>query len=79
VAAICDNDTVVIDGAHGASIRWKSFYYVAATTNLSWKGWFATLLMEYQFAILVTAVALFGVRIIAGGFLLLLLWMYLWL
>lgn len=26
VAGICGNDTVVIDDAHGASIRWKSFY-----------------------------------------------------
>ncbi|KAJ2978620.1 hypothetical protein NUW58_g7438 [Xylaria curta] len=32
VAAICEDDTVIIDGARGASIRWKSFLPVAFRT-----------------------------------------------
>jgi hypothetical protein len=81
VAAICDNDTVVIDGARGASIRWKSFYFVAASTNMSWKRWLATLLMEYQFAFFVTAVALCRVNptLVPAGIVLLAVWLWLWL
>jgi len=60
VAAICDDDTVVIDGAHGATIRWKSFYYVAYSRNFSWRRWVACLLMEYQFAFFITAIGLFS-------------------
>lgn len=45
VAAICDEDTVVIDGCRGASIRWKSFLPIQGTTHPSWKRWFATILL----------------------------------
>jgi hypothetical protein len=45
VAAICSNDTVVLDGAKGASIRWKSFYPVGHTRLVSWRRWLATWLM----------------------------------
>lgn len=79
VAAICDNDTVVIDGACGASIRWKSFFFVASSTNQSWKRIFATFLMEFQFAFLIAAASLFTARVAIGGFVFLLLWLWLWL
>ncbi|KAI0198083.1 hypothetical protein F4808DRAFT_452187 [Astrocystis sublimbata] len=35
VAALCEDDTVIIDGARGASIRWKSFLPVAYRTGAS--------------------------------------------
>lgn len=35
VAALCEDDTVIIDGARGASIRWKSFLPVAYRTAAS--------------------------------------------
>ncbi|KAK0719313.1 hypothetical protein B0H67DRAFT_150126 [Lasiosphaeris hirsuta] len=88
VAAICgelaggDPNTVVVDGARGASIRWKSFYFVAYSTNLSWKRWFATLLMEYQFVLFVAAIVLMASRVpitAAIGAVLLLSYLWLWL
>ena len=37
VCAIADKDTVVIDGAHAAAIRWKAFAPVASLTRESWR------------------------------------------
>ncbi|KAK3360497.1 hypothetical protein B0T25DRAFT_578415 [Lasiosphaeria hispida] len=81
-AAGGDPNTVVVDGARGASIRWKSFYFVAHSTNLSWKRWFATFLMEYQFILFTAATVLLASRSPAtagGGAVLLLLYLWLWL
>ena len=92
VAAICDDDTVVVDGAKGSTIRWKSFYHVAYTRNLSWRRWFASILMEYQFAFFITALSLLATATsgrgrstftnagnIIGGLVLLGLYLWLWL
>ncbi|KAH6666428.1 hypothetical protein B0J14DRAFT_202658 [Halenospora varia] len=37
VAGICNDDTVLLDGAFGAAIRWKSFATVAYLKKDSWK------------------------------------------
>jgi hypothetical protein len=58
VAAICDNDTVILDGAHAASIRWKSFFPVSYATNFSWKRWLAIKLMHWNGFTLIIAGAL---------------------
>jgi len=59
VAAICSNDTVVLDGAHGAGVRWKSFYPVGFTRYESWRRWIATWLMYLNgYTILIAAVLL---------------------
>ncbi len=44
MAAICDDDTIMVDGARGASIRWKSFYPEGFRTEFLWKRYFALLL-----------------------------------
>lgn len=41
-----DEDTVILDGAFGATIQWKSFYPVEYLTGFSWKRWFSVQLME---------------------------------
>ena len=40
VCGIGDNDTVILDGAHGAAIRWKAFTHVAVLTRDSWSRFF---------------------------------------
>ena len=37
VAAICDNDTVVLDGARGATIEWSGFDCIWHKTGYSWR------------------------------------------
>jgi hypothetical protein len=74
VSAICDTqgsdgetqtqfgrDCVILDGAHGASIRWKSFYRIKFTTGFSWKRWTAVQIMENNSLFFTTAVSLWGV------------------
>src|SRR6201996_1478388 len=41
IAGVCDDDTVILDGVMGASIRWESFIPVAHNTAWSWKRLFA--------------------------------------
>ena len=40
VCGIADKDTVIIDGAHAAAIRWKAFAQVASLTKDSWRRFF---------------------------------------
>ncbi|KAK0746920.1 hypothetical protein B0T18DRAFT_391280 [Schizothecium vesticola] len=61
VARVCHDDTVILDGAHGACIRWKSFRPVWAATGPSFKRICAQKLMEMSFVFFVIAVALFAV------------------
>ena len=46
VAGVCECDSVVLDGAYGASIRWKSFHPVGFTRLFSWRRAFASLLLQ---------------------------------
>lgn len=63
VAAICDNDTVVLDGARGATIEWSGFDFIWYTTAPSWKRLIASLLIRFGWNFL-----LFGVLLIYYGF-----------
>lgn len=76
VAAICDRDTIVLDGARGASIRWKSFFPVGFRTGFSWKRWFAVKAMENMSLLLILMIVFFVTNIIPGGVVCLLLWLY---
>jgi hypothetical protein len=59
VAGICDDDTIILDGARGASIRWKSFFRPAAWTGPSWKRYFAVQLMHNQILLLILMIVFF--------------------
>ena len=41
ISGVGKGDTVIIDGARGASIRWKGFKSVATAKGFSWKRFFA--------------------------------------
>ncbi|KAL2125248.1 hypothetical protein VTJ04DRAFT_1613 [Mycothermus thermophilus] len=58
VAGVCGDDTVILDGARGASIRWKSFYYVAFSTKFSWKRLISLFLLQYQGYFFIAGVAI---------------------
>lgn len=79
VAAICDDDTIVLDGARGASIRWKSFFRVGWFAGFSWKRWLAVKLMENMSVLLILMVVFFALRNIAGGVICLLLYIIMFL
>jgi hypothetical protein len=83
VAGIADNDTIIIDGAWGISIRWKTFYPVYWSTGPSWKRWFSGIAVEWNGAFFITAISLFaansGAATIIPGVMFLLLFLYIWL
>ncbi|KIL95921.1 hypothetical protein FAVG1_00659 [Fusarium avenaceum] len=58
VAGIAENDTIIIDGAWGISIRWKSFYPVYWSTGPSWKRYLAAIAIEWSGAFFIIAIAL---------------------
>lgn len=60
VAGICEDDTIILDGAWGASIRWKSFFPIKCTTNDSLRRWLAIQIMLNQGWLPSSASTLFG-------------------
>lgn len=60
VAAICDNDTVVLDGARGATIQWSKFDCVWYETGHSWKRMTSSIVVRFGWVFLVVAL-FFGV------------------
>lgn len=62
VAAICDNDTVVLDGARGATIEWSKFDYIWHTTGPSWKRLIAEGLIRFGWVL-----PIFGILFIQVG------------
>ncbi|MCJ1262456.1 hypothetical protein MMC22_002326 [Lobaria immixta] len=46
IAGIGEDDTVLIDGAFGASIRWDSFAKVAVITRKTWTRWISRFLVR---------------------------------
>lgn len=64
VAGICDNDTIILDGARGASVCWKSFYHVATRTGQSMRRTLAVKLMENMTLMLILAIVFFAI----GGY-----------
>lgn len=87
VAGIADNDTIVIDGAWGISVRWKSFYPVFWSTGPSWKRYFANLMVEWNGNIFIMAITLLSIgggqqpsnpTLIGVGVLFLFIFLYYW-
>jgi hypothetical protein len=46
VSGIGEDDTVIIDGARAASVRWKAFKTIASAKQASWKRMFAKLFVH---------------------------------
>ncbi|KAH7160584.1 hypothetical protein B0J13DRAFT_494260 [Dactylonectria estremocensis] len=67
VAGVADDDTVIIDGAYGISVRWKTFYPVYWSTGPSWGRFFSEILLEWNGAIFVIAISLFATGASAGA------------
>src|SRR5438045_4171790 len=67
VAAICDNDTIILDGARGGSIRWKSFFPVGWETRFSWKRYFAVKAMHNMTLLLILTAVFFNINNAAAG------------
>ncbi|KAI9660918.1 MAG: hypothetical protein M1821_009245 [Bathelium mastoideum] len=49
IPGVGKGDTVIIDGARGASIRWKGFKFVATTKGFSWRRLFAKCILFCNF------------------------------
>lgn len=73
VAGFCDDDAVIIDGALGASIRWKSFAPVKNLRRSSWKRLFAQLFLHSSGILFIMSLLLLIVGSYAGGAILFLL------
>jgi hypothetical protein len=58
VAGVGHGDTVILDGAYGAAIRWKSFAPVAYIVRISWKRMIANTLLRSSAIIFLVAIAL---------------------
>jgi hypothetical protein len=86
VAGIADNDTIIIDGAWGISIRWKAFYPVYWSTGPSWKRWFSEVAVEWNGSFFIIAISLLAAgapnggntSLIIVGVMFLLLFLYIW-
>lgn len=65
VAAICDNDTVVLDGARGATIEWSRFDCIWYATGASWKRLIASFLMRFGWALFLFGILLIGLGLVA--------------
>jgi hypothetical protein len=74
IAGVGADDTVILDGAYGAAIRWKAFAPVAYVVRISWKRYIANTLLRSSSIIFFTAVALLAIPFAslraAGAFLL---------
>ena len=68
----------VIDGAFGASVRWKSFFPIGTLTALSWKRFFAVKAMENMtfFFIIGIVLCTLGGPAIVGGLIFLGIYLY---
>ena len=58
VAGISDGDSVIIDGAYGATIRWDRFERVAYATQDSWGRFFANLALRFAPFMLIIGIPL---------------------
>lgn len=58
VAAICDNDTVVLDGARGATIEWSNFDSIWFATGPSLKRYIASFFIRFGWTFLLFGVLL---------------------
>ncbi|ETI27517.1 hypothetical protein G647_09708 [Cladophialophora carrionii CBS 160.54] len=68
IAGVCEDDTVILDGVVGASIRWESFVPVAHDTAWSWKRLFAKIWLRLSGLVLIIIVFAGAIgRGLAGG------------
>ncbi|ERF72849.1 hypothetical protein EPUS_04284 [Endocarpon pusillum Z07020] len=67
VAGVGHDDTVILDGAFGAAIRWKSFAPVAYASQTSWKRYTANLALRSSSLVFLTGTILLGIGARAGG------------
>lgn len=92
VAGIAEDDAIIIDGAWGVAVRWKSFYRVYWAAGLSWKRFFAAIAIQCNGMIFILAVTMMslgssanasvrtstGDTLIGIGVIFLLLFLYNW-
>lgn len=64
---VCSDDAIIIDGALGASIRWKQFAPVKNLRRTSWKRLLCQLALHSSGLLLLMSVLLLGVRLYAVG------------
>jgi hypothetical protein len=66
IAGVCNNDTIILDGAHGAAIRWKSFAPVAYLVRASWKRLLANTLFRISPLVFFVAITLLSLSFAIG-------------
>lgn len=66
VSAIAEDNTVILDGAFGAAIRWKSFTPVASLVRDGWRRFFAKIFLRSSPTVLVIASVVLGLRLQYG-------------
>lgn len=66
VAAICENDTVVLDGARGATIEWSRFDCIWHATGPSWKRLIASSLMRFGWVLLTFGISSIGLGLVSN-------------
>jgi len=79
VAGICEDDTIILDGAREASIRWKSFFPVGCLTGFSWKRWAAVRLMENMSLLFIVMIVGFAIQLPVLGAVCLILYLIIFL
>jgi hypothetical protein len=67
ISGIGHDDTVIIDGAFAASVRWKGFQTVAYQKRLSWKRYIADALLQTSGLLFWIAIFLLGFGFYAAG------------
>ncbi|RVD85478.1 uncharacterized protein DFL_003799 [Arthrobotrys flagrans] len=60
IPAICDNDTVILDGAFATSVVWDSFFPINYTKNFSYARKAALYLMSYNFLLFIISLPFFA-------------------
>jgi hypothetical protein len=71
ISGIGHDDTVIIDGAFAAGIRWKGFQEVAYAKRISWKRYLAAKLLQSSGLLFWIALILLFMRMYAAGAILL--------
>lgn len=67
VAGIAHNNTVIVDGAFGASVRWKSFFYVGWQQGHSWKRTLARRAMHLNgYTFIITCILFMVGQVLVG-------------
>jgi len=73
VAGVGHDDTVILDGAYGAAIRWKSFARVAYDVRISWKRTIAHTFLRSSSIVFLVAIVLVYFGLVGTGAILLMI------